>query len=69
MNKMAFWLDRKFGYTQICEARGTVSWGNNDNDAVGELQLWYQERRNDYFIYAGIGETWGTGYMEVCKLF
>ena len=41
------------GYTQICVARGSVSWGSKDNDAVGKLQLWYHERNNKYCLYAG----------------
>ena len=54
----------RFGYTQICVARGTVSWGSED-DAAGELQLWYHERGNEYCIYAG--NTAGDD-MEVCKV-
>ena len=42
----------QLGYTQICVARGTVSWESEDNDEVGELQLWYHERDNDYCINA-----------------
>ena len=34
-------------------ARGTVSWASKDNDAAGELQLWYHERDDDYCLYAG----------------
>ena len=57
MNKMASWLSRLSwlsheGYTQICVARETVSWGSKDNDAAGELQLWYHERDDDYCLYA-----------------
>ena len=40
------------GYTKICVARGTVSWESEDNDEVGELQLWYHERDNGYWINA-----------------
>ncbi|CAH3181742.1 unnamed protein product, partial [Porites lobata] len=40
------------GCTQICVARGSVSWGSKDNDAAGELQLWCHERDNDYYLYA-----------------
>ena len=45
-------LLRLNGYTQICVARGTVSWGSKDNNAAGELQLWYRERDNNYCLYA-----------------
>ena len=48
---MAFLLSLR-GYTKICVARGTVSWESEDNDEVGELQLWYHERDNDYCINA-----------------
>ena len=56
MNKMAFWLSRLSwlsheGFTQICVARGNVSWGSKD-DAAGELQLWYHESDDDYCFYA-----------------
>ena len=49
MNKMADWPSwlSQWGYTQICVARGKVSWGIKDN-AAGELQLWYRERDNNY---------------------
>ena len=49
---MADWLGylSKLGFTQICVARGTVSWGSKDNDAAGELQLWYRERDNNYCL-------------------
>ena len=33
-------------------ARGNVSWTSKDNDAAGELQLWYRERDNGYCLYA-----------------
>ena len=54
---MADWLSwhSRLGYTQIkliCVAHGTVSWGSKDNDAAGELQLWYRERGNYYYLYA-----------------
>ena len=52
-------------YSQICVARGIVSWGTNDNDAAGELQLWYRERDNNYCLYAS--KTTG-GDMAVCKV-
>ena len=50
---MADWLSRlsQWGYTQICVARGIVSWGSED-DAAGELQLWYRETDNYYRLYA-----------------
>ena len=56
MNKMAGWFSRfswlsHEGYTQICVARGNVSWGSK-NDAAGELQLWYRESDNSYYINA-----------------
>ena len=60
---MAFWLSL-MGYTQICVARGTVSWESEDNDEAGELQLWYHERDNDYCINAS--NT--AGYELVCKV-
>ena len=48
----AFRLSRE-GFTEICAARGNVSWGSKDNDpAPGELQLWYRERDNKYYINA-----------------
>ena len=55
MNKMAVWLKllSQWGYTQICVARGIVSWGSKDKDAAGELQLWYHEMRdNNYCLCA-----------------
>ena len=54
INKMAYWHSwlSQSGYTQICVARGSVSWGSNDNDEAGELQLWNRERDNDFFLYA-----------------
>ena len=39
------------GYTQICVAHGIVSWGSED-DAAGELQLWYRDTDNYYRLYA-----------------
>ena len=53
------------GFTQICVARGKVSWGSNANAAAGELQLWYDEGDNDYCLCAS--KTTGD-YMEVCKV-
>ena len=52
-------------YSQICVARGIVSWGTKDNDAAGELQLWYRERDNNYFIT--FRKTAGLG-LTVCKV-
>ena len=52
------------GYTQICVARGNVSWGSED-DAAGVLGLWYRERDNDYYLHAS--KTAGDD-MGVCKL-
>ena len=51
-------------YTQICVARGIVSWWIKD-DAAGELQLCYHERDNEYRIYAR--KTAGGGEW-VCKV-
>ena len=64
---MADWLGRLSlsGFTQICVARGSVSWGSKDNDAAGELQLWYRERDNNYCLYPR--KTAGDGYV-VCKV-
>ena len=63
MNKMASWLSHE-GSTQICVARGTVSWGSKDNDAAGELQLWYREKDNHYYLY--VRNTAGDDL--VCKV-
>ena len=67
INKMADWPSRlsQWSYTQICLARGKVSWGSKDNDAVGELQLWYRERANAYILYAR--KTAGDD-KPVCKV-
>ena len=61
---MADWLSRQ-GFTQICVARGNVSWTSKDNDEAGELQLWYRERGNDYCLYASntVGDV-----ILVCKV-
>ena len=66
-NKMAFWRSwlSQCGFTQICVARGSVSWGTKDNDAAGELQLWCHERDNNYGLYAS--KTAGDDMM-VCKV-
>ena len=53
------------GFTQICVARGTVSWGSKSNDEAGELQLWYNERVNDYRINAS---KTARGDKMVCKV-
>ena len=37
---------------RFCVAHGIVSWGSKDNDAAGELKLWYHERDNYYCLYA-----------------
>ena len=67
INKMAYlrsWLSRQ-GFTQICVARGSVSWGSQDDDAAGELQLWYREMDKNYYLYPR--RTAGDGYV-VCKV-
>ena len=69
MNKMAGWLSRLSwlshkGYTQICVARGNVSWGSKD-DSAGELQLWYRESDNSYYINA---RKRVSDDMRVCKV-
>ena len=64
---MADWFSRlsRLGFTQICVARGTVSWGSEDNNEAGELQLWYRERHNDYCLRAS--NTAGVD-RAVCKV-
>ena len=64
---MADWLSRLSlsGFTQICVARGSVSWGSKDNDEAGELQLWYREGDNIYCLYAS--NTAGDDIV-VCKV-
>ena len=57
------WLSRS-GSTQSCVAHGSVSWGSEDNDAAGELQLWYREWDNHYYLYAS--NT--AGHDLVCKV-
>ena len=65
INKMAsYWLSLS-GCTQICVARGSVSWGSEDNDEAGELQLWYDEGDNDYCLYAS---NTARDDMAVCKV-
>ena len=39
----------RWGFTQICVARGIVSRGSEDG-AAGELQLWYHESWKQYRI-------------------
>ena len=65
---MADWLTwlSQWGCTQICVARGSVSWGSEDDDAAGELQLWYRERANDYCLCAS--NTAGLIGTAVCKV-
>ena len=70
---MADWLSwhSRLGYTQIkliCVAHGTVSWGSKDNDAAGELQLWYHERNNHYRLYASNTAGLDMRDMTVCKV-
>ena len=67
MNKMAYLFNllSLSGFTQICVARGNVSWGSEDNDEAGELQLWYHERDNNYCLYAS--NTAGVD-KAVCKV-
>ena len=67
INKMAGWLSvfSQSGFTQICVARGRVSWGSKDNDAAGQLQLWYREKDNNCYLCAG--NTVGLD-MAVCKV-
>ena len=55
----------QLGFTQICVARGTVSWGMGHNDPAGELQLWYRESDNNYFINA---RKTARGDKLVCKV-
>ena len=55
----------RWSYTQICVVRGTVSWGSEDNDAAGELKLWYREWDNDYCINA---RKTARGDKMVCKV-
>ena len=73
VNKMAFWISlfSEWGYTQICVARGSVSWGSKDNDAAGELQLWYYEsiNINKYCLYASNTEGVDTLVCKVIDVF
>ena len=61
---MADWLILR-GYTKICVARGIVSWGSEDNDEAGELQIWCHERYNNYYINA---RKRAPGDRSVCKV-
>ena len=53
------------GFTQICVARGSVSWGSKNKDEAGELQLWYRERDNNYQL--NVSNT-ASGETAVCKV-
>ena len=66
INKMADWLSRlnRSSYTQICVARGIVSWESKD-DKAGALRLWYRESDNDYCLSAS--RTVGRDIV-VCKV-
>ena len=68
---MAGWLSRlsEWGYTQICVAHGIVSWGSEDNDAAGQLQLWYRERDNNCYLYAGNTAGVDTAVCKVIDVF
>ena len=46
-------------------AHGIVSWGSEDDDVAGELQLWCHERDNNYCLYAS--NTSGVEIL-VCKV-
>ena len=54
-------------YTQICVARGIVSWWIKD-DAAGELQLWYHERDNEYRRKTAGGGEWVCKVIDVFTL-
>ena len=71
INKMADWLSslRQLGYTLICVARGSVSWGSKDDDEAGELQLWYHERDNHYCLYASNTAGLDTTVCKVIDVF
>ena len=60
-----FSLLSQLGFTQICVARGNVSWGSKDNDEAGELQFWYRETDNYYRLYAS---KTARDDMAVCKV-
>ena len=61
------WLSLS-GFTQICVARGNVSWGRKD-DAAGELQLWYHKRDNIYYLYASNTAGHETVVCKVIDVF
>ena len=73
MNKMADWLlshdPSQYGYTQICVARGNVSWGieavSENTEAAGELRLFYRESDNACCIYVSKTAAVDIG---VCKV-
>ena len=60
---------RRYGFTQICVARGKVSWGSEDNDAAGELQLWYREKDNNYCLHASKKARDGIAVCKVIDVF
>ena len=60
----SYWLSLS-GFTQICVARGSVSWGSKDNGAAGELQLLYRKWDNHHCLYAS--NTAGL-VMTVCRV-
>ena len=68
---MADWLSvlSRSGFTQICVARGNVSWVSEDNDAAGELHLWYHERDNIYYLYASNTAGHETVVCKVIDVF
>ena len=68
MASLLIWL-RCEGYTQICVARGTVSWTSKDC-AAGEIQLWYRERDNNYYLNSNKTARDGRyrDGMAVCKV-
>ena len=63
ISKMAALLSR-WGYTQICVARGIVALGSEDEAAI-ELELWYSESTDKYCIF--ISKAAGVG-QAVCKV-
>ena len=64
---MADWLNllSRYGHTQICVARGSVSWGSKYDEAAGEVQLWYNVSENNYYLRAS--KKAGDDRM-VCKV-
>ena len=70
---MAAWLMcsalSQYGFTQICVACGSVSWGSEDNDAAGELHLWYHESDNLYYLYASNTAGHETVVCKVIDVF